>query len=149
MVKLTSTIILAIGVSLLLSVAVLTQNINLQQSSAQSNASSMQLKNFPGNATDKKTYILIFGQRIIGNIDNSTKIVSSIVGNNLTKIKEEFLEEVSLSPSPPLKLQIEKIVDDGINGSCESTLTISEERIVSVVCISSGNEIIWYMSPTN
>jgi hypothetical protein len=39
--------------------------------------------------TEKKSYILVFGQRIVGDIDNSTKIVSSIVGNNLVKIEEE------------------------------------------------------------
>jgi hypothetical protein len=48
---------------------------------------------------EKKSYILIFGQRTVVNIDNSTKIVSSIVGNNLVKIEEEFLEEISLAPS--------------------------------------------------
>jgi hypothetical protein len=49
---------------------------------------------------EKKSYVLIFGQRtVVVNIDNSTKIVSSIVGNNLVKIEEEFLEEISLAPS--------------------------------------------------
>jgi len=43
--------------------------------------------------------ILIFGQRTIGNIDDSTKIVSSIVVHNLVKIEEEFLEEISLVSS--------------------------------------------------
>jgi hypothetical protein len=46
---------------------------------------------------------LIFGQRIVGNIDNSTKIVSSILGNNLIKIEEEFLEEISLASSQQLE----------------------------------------------
>ena len=54
---------------------------------------------------EKKSYVLIFGQRtvvvvvVVVNIDNSTKIVSSIVSNNLVKIEEEFLEEISLAPS--------------------------------------------------
>ena len=52
---------------------------------------------------EKKCYILVFGQRAAGNIDNSTKIVSSIVGNNLVKMKEEFLEEISLAPSQQLE----------------------------------------------
>jgi len=60
---------------------------------------------------------LVFGQRTVGNIDNSTKIVSSIVGNNSAKIQEEFLEEISLGPSQELEEQINKIVNDGINGS--------------------------------
>jgi hypothetical protein len=53
---------------------------------------------------EKKSYVLIFGQRtVVVNIDNSTKIVSSIVGNNLIKIEEEFLEEISLAPSQQLE----------------------------------------------
>ena len=48
--------------------------------------------------TVPKSKILIFEQRKIGNIDNSTKIVSSIVGHNIVKIAEEFVEEIDLSP---------------------------------------------------
>ena len=41
-----------------------------------------------GNPTpeENKNYILVFGQRTIGNVDNSTKIVSSIIGHNSVKI---------------------------------------------------------------
>jgi hypothetical protein len=53
---------------------------------------------------------LIFGQRTVGNIDNSTKIVSSIVGNNLVKIEEEFLEDISLAPSQQLEEEINKLM---------------------------------------
>ena len=68
---------------------------------------------------EKKIYILVFGQRTVGNIDNSTKIVSSIVGNNSYQDEEEFLEEISLAPSQQLEDQINKIINDGINGlSC-------------------------------
>jgi hypothetical protein len=92
---------------------------------------------------------LIFGQRTIGNIDNSTKIVSSIVGNNSAKIQEEFLEEISLAPSQQLEEQINKIVNDGISGlPCSGvSLTTQEGENVSVDCISSGNKVIWYIHP--
>jgi hypothetical protein len=40
--------------------------------------------------TEYKTYILIFGQKIIGNLDNSTKIVSSIIGHNLINRRRIF-----------------------------------------------------------
>jgi len=54
--------------------------------SAQNDTSSLQLQNTTENAdAEKKSYVLIFGQRTVGNIDNSTKIVSSIVGNNFVK----------------------------------------------------------------
>ena len=82
-----------------------------------SSSSTLDTKNTNGNLNaEYKTYILIFGQRTIGNVDNSTKIVSSIVGHNSIKIEEEFLEEISLTSSQQLEEQIEKIVNDGING---------------------------------
>ena len=92
---------------------------------------------------------MIFGQRTIGNVDNSTKIVSSIIGHNSVKIQEEFLEEISLAPSQQLEEQIEKIVNDGINGGqCDASLTTQQGETVKVNCISSGNNIIWYIYPT-
>ena len=117
---------------------------------AQNNTSSSQLQNATENTgAEKKSYILVFGQRIVGNIDNSTKIVSSIVGNNLVKIEEEFLEEISLAPSQQLEEQINKIVNDGINGSpCGVSLTTQQGENVTVDCISSGNKVIWYIYPT-
>jgi hypothetical protein len=90
---------------------------------------------------------LIFGQRIVGNID-TTKIVSSIVGNNLIKIEEEFLEEISLASSQQLEEQINKILNDGLNGSsCGIPLTTQQVENVTVDCISSGNKVIWYIYP--
>jgi hypothetical protein len=117
---------------------------------AQNNTSSSQLQNATENTSaEKKFYILIFGQRTVGNIDNSTKIVSSIVGNNLVKIEEEFLEEISLAPSQQLEGQINKIINDGINGSsCGVSLTTQQGENVTVDCISSGNKVIWYIHPT-
>ena len=82
--------------------------ILVQQTSAQ-NSSSLSTLDIPNTNenlnTEYKTYILIFGERTIGNVDNSTKIVSSIVGHNLIKIEEEFLEEISLAPSQQLEVQ--------------------------------------------
>jgi hypothetical protein len=117
---------------------------------AQDNASSLRLQNGTENmGEEKETYVLIFGQRTVGNIDNSTKIVSSIVGDNLIKIEEEFLEEISLAPSQQLEQQITKIVNDGINGSsCGTSLTTQEGENLSVDCISSENKVIWYIYPT-
>jgi hypothetical protein len=117
---------------------------------AQNQTSSSQLQNTTQNTgPENKTYILIFGQRVVGNIDNSTKIVSSIVGNNLVKIEEEFLEEISLAPSQQLEAQINKVVNDGINGlPCGVPLTTQQGQNVLVDCISSGNEVIWYIYPT-
>jgi hypothetical protein len=119
--------------------------------SAQENLTPSQPQNSTRNASaEEKTYILVFGQRTVGNIDNSTKIVSSIVGNNSVKIQEEFLEEISLAPSQELEEQINKIVNDGINGSpCGGVqLTTQQGEDISVDCISSGNRVIWYIYPT-
>ena len=94
----------------------------------------------------KKNYILIFGQRTVGNIDNSTKIVSSIVGQNLIKIEEEFLEEISLAPSQQLEDQVEKVINDGRNGKqCGVNLTTQDGQKIIVDCLSSGNTLIWYV----
>ncbi len=107
--------------------------------------------NTTSGTAEEKTYILVFGQRTVGNIDNSTKIVSSIVGNNTVKIQEEFLEELSLAPSQQLEEQINMIVNDGINGSpCgDVSLTTQQGENVSVECISSENAVIWYIHPTS
>ena len=100
-------------------------------------------------AAEERTYILVFGHRTVGNIDNSTKIVSSIAGNNSAKIQEEFLEEISLAPSQELEEQISGIVNDATNGSpCSGvSLTTEDGENVSVDCISSGNTVIWYIHP--
>src|ERR671911_2688542 len=138
------TIFLAVGLSLFL---LTNTQIVIQQANAQNNTSSLDTLNSNENR-EEKSYVLIFGQRIVGNIDNSTKIVSSIVGNNLIKIEEEFLEEISLAPSQQLEEQINKIVNDGINGSsCGVSLTTEQGENVTVDCISSGNKVIWYIYP--
>lgn len=83
---------------------------------AQSNAITSQFQK-PNLISGEKSYILIVGQRTIGNIDNYTKIVSSIVGHNIVKINEEFPEEISLAPTQQLENQVNKIIQDGISGS--------------------------------
>jgi hypothetical protein len=141
--------LLNIFVSIILSLILLTsvgsivlqqQQVNAQNTEGSSNSTT--------STEGNKNYILIFGHRIIGNIDNSTKIVSSIIGHNSVKLEEEFLEEISLAPSQQLEEQIEKIVNDGINGvQCDSSLTTQQGQNVKVNCISSGNNIIWYIHP--
>ncbi len=128
--------------------------INAQEnltSSAQPQDVATITTNTTMDAAEERTYILVFGQRTVGNIDNSTKIVSSIVGNNSAKIQEEFLEEITLAPSQQLEEQINMIVNDGINGSpCgDVSLTTQQGEIVSVDCISSENAVIWYIHPTS
>ena len=59
---------------------------------AQNNTPALLLSNSTSNSnSEEKSYILIFEERNIGNIDNSTKIVSSIVGHDIVKIAEEFV----------------------------------------------------------
>jgi predicted aldo/keto reductase-like oxidoreductase len=144
---------LAITISLVVIVfvgggnTIMTPPINAQQNLT----SSSQSQNTTSYAAaEEKTYILVFGQRTIGNIDNSAKIVSSIVGNNSAKIQEEFLEEISLAPSQQLEEQINTIVNDGINGSsCNGiSLTTQQGVSVSVDCIFTGDRVIWYVYPT-
>ena len=124
-------------------------SFDYSNANAQNNVTSLQLQNSTGiSDTEGKSYILIFGQRTIGNIDNSTKIVSSISGHNLVKMAEEFVEEISLAPTPQLEEQVNKIINDGLNGlACGNSLTTQQGEIVSVDCISSGNIVIWYIHP--
>ena len=139
--------ILNIFVSITLSLILLTSTGSIALQPQQANAQNIT----EGNSTpeENKNYILVFGQRTIGNVDNSTKIVSSIIGHNSVKIQEEFLEEISLVPSQQLEEQIEKIVNDGINGGqCDASLTTQQGETVKVDCILSGNNVIWYIYPT-
>ena len=136
------TIFLAVGLSLFL---LTNTQIVIQQANAQNNTSSLDTLNSNEN-TEEKNYVLIFGQRTVGNIDNSTKIVSSIVGQNLIKIEEEFLEEISLAPSQQLEDQVEKVINDGRNGKqCGVNLTTQDGQKIIVDCLSSGNTLIWYV----
>src|ERR671932_1507949 len=129
--------IIIVEVSVIIMPTVYAQENNLSSSQSQNTTTTT------NTATEQKTYILIFGQRTVGNIDNSTRIVSSIVGNNSAKIQEEFLEEISLAPSQKLKEQINKIVNDGIIGSpCSGVqLTTQQGENISVDCISLGNRV--------
>ncbi len=131
-------IVVAVGGSV-----IITPPINAQEnltSPAQSQNSTTTTNTTTAAAEEEKTYILVFGQRTVGNIDNSTKIVSSIAGNNSAKIQEEFLEEISLAPSQELEEQISGIVNDATNGSPCSGVSLTTEggENVSVDCISSG-----------
>jgi hypothetical protein len=124
------------------------ENLTTTSSQPQNVTTTTNTTNTTG-VVEERTYILIFGHRTVGNIDNSTKIVSSIVGNNSAKIQEEFLEEISLAPTQELEEQISGIVNDGINGSpCSGvSLTTEEGENVLVDCISSGNTVIWHIHP--
>lgn len=130
---------------------IITAPVNAQENlttSSQSQNATTTATNTTG-VTEERTFILVFGHRTVGNIDNSTKIVSSVVGNNSAKIQEEFLEEISLAPTQELEEQISGLVNDAINGSpcSEVSLTTEEGKNVSVDCISSGNTVIWYIHP--
>jgi hypothetical protein len=136
-----------IFVSIILSLILLSNAGGIALKQQQANAQNVEES--PTSTTgEDKNYILVFGQRTVGNIDNSTKIVSAIVGHNSVKIQEEFLEEISLASSQQLEEQIQKIVNDGINGAqCDASLTTQQGETVIVDCISSGNNIIWYIYP--
>jgi hypothetical protein len=136
-----------IFVSITLSLILLSNTGGIVLQQQQVNAQNVEESQTSTTTGEDKIYILVFGHRTVGNIDNSTKIVSAIVGNNSVKIEEEFLEELSLAPSQQLEQQIEKIVNDGINGTqCDAPpLTTQQGETVNVDCISSGNNIIWYI----
>jgi hypothetical protein len=143
---------LNIFVNITLSLILLTSasgSVALQQQANAQNTEESPTSNTT-TVEENKNYILIFGHRNIGNLDNTTNYVTSITGHNLVILKDEFLEEISLAPSQQLEEQIEKIVNDGINGAqCNASLTTQQGETVGVNCISSGNNVIWYLYPTN
>jgi hypothetical protein len=102
------------------------------------------------------TYVLIFNYRTIGNIDNETKIVSSIVGTNPDKIREEFVEEISLQPSVKLKQEIDSIINETAKAHaqnkfgivCDTTIMTETGTIINVQCIVSQNKVLWFISST-
>jgi hypothetical protein len=102
------------------------------------------------------TYILIFDYRTIGNIDNETKIVSSIVGTNPDKIREEFVEEISLQPSVKLKQEIDSIINETAKAHaqnkygtiCDTTIMTETGTIINVQCIVSQDKVLWFISST-
>ena len=95
---------------------------------------------------DEKLYVILFEPNKIGNIDNSTKIISSVVGTDLIKIEEELLEEMSLAPSQELEEQVNEIINNGTKGlPCEGSFTTQDGDSVGVDCIFSEKHIIWHV----
>ena len=96
------------------------------------------------------TYVLIFNYRTIGNIDNETKIVSSIVGANPDKIREEFVEVISLQPSVKLKQEIDSIINETSKAHaqnkfgtvCDTTIMTETGMIINVQCIVSKDKLL-------
>ena len=97
---------------------------------------------------DEKLYVLLFQQNKISNIDNSTEMVSAIVGNNLVKIEEELLEELSLAPSQQLEEQVSEIINNGTHGlSCNASITMQDGENIGIDCVSNDKHIIWHIFP--
>lgn len=98
--------------------------------------------------TEKKVYVLLFEQNKLGNIDNATKIVSAIVGDNLIKIEEELLEELSLAPSQQLEQDVSDLINNATNGlKCNKSIITQEGERVGIECVSIGKYIIWDIYP--
>ena len=93
---------------------------------------------------DNLVYIVIFGNKTIGNIDNQTNFVSSVVGNSLDRIREEFVKSFSMIPSEQLKKEINQVVDAGISGAGCKNIVHTVDRKVD--CIKSGDKVFWFVS---
>ena len=120
------------------------------------NVSDTTLKASDNNNTSgtQLTYVLIFNYRTIGNIDNETRIVSSIVGTNPDKIREEFVEEISLQPPIKLKQEIDSIINETSKAHaqnkfgtvCDTTIMTETGTIINVQCIVSQDKLLWFIS---
>lgn len=94
--------------------------------------------------TEKIKYVLIFEQNKVGNIDNSTKIVSAIIGDNLIKIEEELLEELNLAPSQQLEQDVSNLIKNGTGGvPCNKSIITQEGESVVIEHLSIGKYSIW------
>lgn len=70
------------------------------------------------------------------------------MGSNLIKLEEEFLEEISMTPSLQLKELVSQLINNGTIGlPCNASLHTEDGKNVSIYCISSGNNIIWRIFP--
>jgi len=113
-----------------------------------SNTTITELQNVTTQEHNEKSHVLLFEPNKIGNVDNSTKIVSAIVGSNLIKIEEELLEEISLTPSAQLKEKINQIITNGTNGlSCDASTITEDGKPIGIDCFSPGNHIVWHVYP--
>lgn len=109
---------------------------------SQTNNSTLdQIQRIPeGNVT----YIIVFGNKTIVNIDNQTSFVSSVVGNNLEKIQEEFVKTLNISPSEQLRNETSEIIRAGISGSNCKDIAQNDNRKVD--CVKSGDKIFYFVS---
>jgi len=115
--------------------------IGTNYSSGQTNNST--LSQIPKPSDGNMTYIVIFGNKTIGNIDNQTSFVSSVVGRNLDKIQEEFIKTLSMTPSEELKKEVSKVIDAGVSGASCKNIANPDNRKVD--CIKSRDKIFWYV----
>lgn len=96
-------------------------------------------------------YIVVFEDKIINIVDNETNTVTAKVGTNLEKIREAFVEELSLGnvPSDELKEQVDSVIDSRVSGeSCNIVLTTKAGN-KTVECLNSNSTIIWLVRPSS
>lgn len=131
--------------------AMLLAAVQMVLNSSLAQTSNSTLTQIPRIKEGNLTYIVIFGNKTIANIDNQTSFVSSVVGKNLDKIQEEFIKTLSLTPSQELKREISKIMIAGASGAgCSNMANPANKKIE---CVKSGDRIFWYVlelpSPKN
>jgi hypothetical protein len=90
------------------------------------------------------TYIVVFANKTILNIDNQTRFVSSVVGNNLGRVQEAIAKTLNISPSEQLREEAGEILRGGISGSNYSNLGDGDNK--KVECVKSGDKIFYYMT---
>jgi hypothetical protein len=115
--------------------------IGTNYSSGQINNST--INQLPNPLDGNMTYIVIFGNKSIGNIDNQTNFVSSMVGRNLTKIQDELIKNLSPNPSQELKKEVNKIIDAGVLGVTCKNIASADNRKID--CVKSRDSIFWYV----
>jgi hypothetical protein len=90
------------------------------------------------------TYIIVFANKTIVNIDNQTSFVSSVVGNNLERVQEAIAMTLNISSSEQLREEAGEILRGGISGSNCKNLAEGDNK--KVECVKSGDKIFYYVS---
>lgn len=109
--------------------------VTLQYSLATSNmtTSVMNAKNM--------TYIVIFANKSIIDVDDENRYVLALLGSNLEGIKNELARGINLHPTTEEYQDINITIDKGLKGmQCQDRIGTKNDLID---CMKSQSEVIW------
>lgn len=110
-------------------------SITLQSSSASSNTTASVTN------TKNMTYIVIFANKSIIDIDDRIKYVPALLGSNLEGITHEMARGISVHPTKEELQDINSTLDKGLKGvECQDKIGTTNNL---VDCMKSQSEVVW------